>query len=307
MDQCCEFEMQAEALRTRLLALARGAAADGTEEEGEQPPEEVLFTVPAGRLVASILLSGLGIGLVVETLVLVGLAEFAPSVLAASVSGGVVPALGLVVGVWRRFNGDYRLTVAVAPDGLRVRAGLVETTAETIPRGRVQAVEIVEPILWRPLGWCRLEVDIAGRQRQKGEDRAEGKQLHSLLPVGSREDAHGLLERIVADAPSPTTRPPRRARWKSPLRYRNLAWAHTATCAVTSGGRLGRVTSWVPLAKVQSLRQVQGPLQRRLSLATVHLDTAGRNVGAAFRDCADDDASRLVEELTELSRAARRS
>src|SRR5207244_3822730 len=120
-----------------------------TEEEGEQPPEEVLFTVPAGRLVASILLSGLGIGLVVETLVLVGLAEFAPSVLAASVSGGVVPALGLVVGVWRRFNGDYRLTVAVAPDGLRVRAGLVETTAETIPRGRVQAVEIVEPILWR--------------------------------------------------------------------------------------------------------------------------------------------------------------
>ncbi|MHB1500326.1 MAG: PH domain-containing protein, partial [Candidatus Dormibacteria bacterium] len=36
-----------------------------------------------------------------------------------------------------------------------------------------------------------------------------------------------------------------------------------------------RVITWVPLAKVQSVRWTQGPLQRRLRLASVHLDIAG--------------------------------
>jgi hypothetical protein len=140
---------------------------------------------------------------------------------------------------------------------------------------------MVEPLFWRALGWCRLEVDLAGKQRSKGEGQAERRPLRTVLPVGSRALAEELLERIVPDRPPVQSPPPRRALWKSPLRYRMLAWGRSETCVATTSGRIRRVTVWAPLEKVQSLRRVQGPLQRRLRLATVHVDTAGRSVHAA--------------------------
>ena len=99
--------------------------------------------------------------------------------------------------------------------------------------------------------------------------------------------------------------PPRRARWKSPLRYRYLSWGGDRTYAVTTSGRVRRVTDWVPLAKVQSIRRVEGPVQRRLRLATVHLDTAGRNIHAALRDRDRGECARLMATLPGTCRAAR--
>ncbi len=71
-------------------------------------------------------------------------------------------------------------------------------------------------------------------------------------------------------------------------------------------GRLRKVTTWVPLEKVQSVRMVTGPVQRALSLATVHVDAAGRKVRAEFRDRPGAEAAQLVEDLAALSRSARR-
>ena len=42
--------------------------------------------------------------------------------------------------------------------------------------------------------------------------------------VGSRAVVEELLDRLVPDRPAIDSRPPRRARWKSPLRYRMLGW-----------------------------------------------------------------------------------
>jgi putative membrane protein len=94
--------------------------------------------------------------------------------------------------------------------------------------------------------------------------------------------------------------------WKSPFRYRALGWGRSETCVATTSGRLRRVTCWVPLEKVQSLRHVQGPVQRRLRLASVHLDTAGRTVHATLRDRDAGEASGALADLTDLARAARR-
>jgi putative membrane protein len=63
----------------------------------------------------------------------------------------------------------------------------------------------------------------------------------------------------------------------------------------------------VPLEKAQSFREVQGPLQRRLGLATVHVDTVGRGVRAVLRDRDTTEAERYLAELPGLARAARRS
>jgi putative membrane protein len=102
-----------------------------------------------------------------------------------------------------------------------------------------------------------------------------------------------------------TTPPPRRARVKTPLSYHFLAAGHDDTIAVAVTGRLRRVSCWVPLEKLQSVRRVQGPVQRKLGLATVHVDVAGRRVEAAFRDRDAADSARLVDELAALSRVAR--
>ena len=50
---------------------------------------------------------------------------------------------------WRRFAGAFGFTVRVSPDGLRLRHGLPEHRAQTVPPGRVQAVSLVQPLLWR--------------------------------------------------------------------------------------------------------------------------------------------------------------
>ena len=290
----------ADVLRGRLLALARGQT-EGTPE----PAARVLVSVPVGRLVASMLLSRFG--LLVEA-VLAGLivtAVVAPSVAAAALGGSIVSVVGMVSVVWRQFNSAYRLTVAEAPDGLRIRLGLVETTAETIPRGRVQAIRMVQPLLWRPFGWCRMQVDVAGRQRAEGEAQTESHPLRSILPVGTRQEAARLLDVILPDAPAALWPAPPRVRLKTPLRYHYLSWGRTDGALVTTSGRVARITDWVPLAKVQSLRWVQGPLQRWLRLATIHADTAGRSVHAAIRDRDTGEASRVLVELIDLCAAAR--
>jgi putative membrane protein len=305
-------EREAEPLRAQLLALAHGAAehhhaVTGTDEPaGKHGKEHVLTSVPTGRLIASILLSDVGFtSIAILTGLILG-AIFAPSAARAVLSGGAAPIIAAATLFWRRFNQEYHFTLAEGADGLRLRSGLVALTSETIRPGRVQAVRMVEPFLWRRFGWCRLEVDVAGRQRRKGEGDTARKQLRAILPVGSRALAAELIERILPDAPSPDRRPPRRALFKSPLAYRFLAWGRNDTCVVTSTGRIRRVTSWVPLAKAQSLRRTQGPVQRRLQLASLHLDTAGRSVHATLRDRDVGEVDEALGELVGLARSARR-
>jgi putative membrane protein len=293
---------EAETLRTRLLALSHGVA-----EDAPAAPEQTLLSVPPARLFASILLSGTGLVLELAIVALAILAIVAPGTAAAAVSIGAFGLIGLVVGFFRRFNGDYRLTVADTADGLRLRSGLVETSAQTIPRGRIQALRMVEPLAWRPLGWCRLEVDVASQKSKGRQDRNQAKAARALLPVGSRAQAALLTARVFPGLPEERLAPPARARWKSPLRFSFLSWGANDRYAITTSGRLQRVTDWVPLAKVQSVRRVEGPIQRRLRLSNIHLDTAGRKVHTVLRDRDRAEAARLLRELPDRCRQARKA
>ncbi len=296
---------EVEPLRARLLRLAT----DGEAAHHDLAPveERVLTTVPTPQLVASIFVSDVGIFVEFVFAALVVTAFLAPAAAAGLVGGGAAELIAVATIVWRRFNQEYKLTVAAAPDGLRLRSGLVALNAETIRPGRVQAVRLVEPFLWRRLGWCRLEVDLAGRQKRKGEGEATRGQLRALLPVGSRALAFELLDHLLPDAPRPERRPPRRVALKSPLRYRFLAWGRTDAAVVTMTGRIRRVTVWVPLEKAQSLRLTEGPLQRRLGLVTIHVDTAGRALHAALRDRGRAEGNEALADLVGLARAARRA
>ncbi len=292
-------EPAAISLRARLLA-----AHYGLDPATPEPAEHVMVTVPVGRLVASVLFPAACLG---SVLVAVGL------VLAVVSPGWIVAAAGtttwwIVISVtllWRRVSEQYGFTVAASPDGIRIRRGLLGTVAETIPVLRVQAVRMIEPLLWRPFGWRRLEVDVAGHPGREGPE-GTGAIRKALLPVGHRDEAWQLVQTAMGAGMPVLTRPPKRARWKAPLRYHFLAAGHDDNLAVTITGRVRKVTTWVPLAKTQSVRFVQGPVQRSLGLATVHLDAAGRHVRAEFAERGQDEAERLVDELAARSRTARR-
>lgn len=291
-------------VRAQLLALAHGLASETPEA-----PERPLLSVPSRRLVASVLLGG-PVVLLVSGLVLLGVVAAVAPDAAGPVAAALVPlALAGGTAAARRLNLELGFTVAESPDGLRLRSGLLQTRSSTIPHGRVQGVRLVEPLLWRPLGWCRLEVDVA-QQRQSAVGEEDSSALdRALLPVGSRAEAHALVASVLPGAsldPPAGSRAPRRARLKTPLSWHLLRFWHDGDYAAGRTGRLTARTVVVPLDKLQSLRRTQGPLQRRLGLATVHLDTAGRGWQAAGRDRAAHDAAALLVRLPPLASAARR-
>jgi putative membrane protein len=306
---------QAEQLRERLLAMAHapGVAAGGaragatapagaTTRAGVAAPERLLFRVRSERLAGAIILSRTGayaavviaaVGLIIGLSGQPGAGAYLLPVVAA-----------MVLSVWRQFNGEFATSVAIAPDGLRLRSGLVQTATETIRPGRVQAVRLVEPLIWRLFGWCRLEVDVAG-SRQRRENRSEGQRLRALIPVGSRADAEQMLAELMTSAPRPSLSAPAAARWKAPLTYHFLGWNGDDRYVVASRGRICRKTTWVPLEKVQSVRWVQGPAQRRLELASIRLDVAGRRVTASIQDRGAAEAQQILSRLPDQARTAR--
>ncbi len=289
-----------------LVRAALLAVAHGLDEAVPAPPEQRLAVVPNGRLIAAGCLTGaipVSLGAVVA-LVVLGSAE--RSVLVTGGSGLVALFVAMALTAWRRISTEWSFTVAEAPDGIRIRSGLLSLAAETVPRGRIQAVRMVEPLWFRPLGWCRLELHLAGGV--KGGDRQQPARVRrALLPVGPLADAQLLLDRVLPDRRAALTRPPRRAMIRAPLSYHFLQAGVGNRCAVAVSGRVRRETVWVPLAKAQSLRAAQGPVQRSLGLASVHLDVAGRHTRATLRDRAAPEAVHLLEELPAWCAIARGS
>lgn len=293
-------EDEAVRVRAQLLALSHGLNA-----ETPAPAGRAVFTVDNRRLVLSTLL-----GLPVMALIVLVVAAVV-LVIVEGTAAGIVPLLPALAAVgtllWRRLNAEFNLTASDAPDGLRVDGGLLGTRHETVPLHRVQAVRWDEPLLWRPWGWVRLEIDVA-QQRTSGGDSGDAFPDRALVPVGTAEEAARVLARVLPGAdPRSTlgTRPPSRARFLAPLSYPNLGLSVDEHYVVCSSGFVRRRRVVVPLAKVQSLRRVQGPVARFLRLATVHVDLVGRRWRAAVRLRDTEQAEALWPMLAERARLAR--
>ncbi|MGH9054848.1 MAG: PH domain-containing protein [Acidimicrobiales bacterium] len=298
----------AEEVRLQLLDLA------STATTWEAPPSAAsrgtanwapFYTVDSGRLVASILLSRPAVALYLIIAGLVSLAAVAPGAAGGAIGGSLGSIIAFARAAWARFNGEFRLSLASEPDGLHLRTGLVQTTAESIPWGRIQAIRTIQPALWRPFGWCRIEADLAGHNVSGRQNRAAKRAGRALVPVGTLAEARWMVDLVMPGAPDGLSKPPLRARWKTPLRYGRLSFAVNERYAVTTSGRLRKVTDRVPLAKIQSVRWSEGPLQRRFRLASLHFDTAGRSVYAIARDRDAGEAASLLGSLPDACRQAR--
>ncbi|MFD0482155.1 PH domain-containing protein [Kineococcus sp. GCM10028916] len=312
-------EEEAQRVRNALLAASAGVVVAEGEDAPEAPQREVV-EVPPTRLLLSTLRSGLTIWMV---LVLVGLGVgcwFAQSL--TPLFGSFAAVLGVVSTVWQRFSRGFNFTVADSPDGLRLSHGLLEQRSQTVPPGRVQALRITQPLLWRSAGWWRVEVNVAG---YSGESGSASEQSTTLLPVGTVEELGLVLAIVLPDLGTGEESPldvvragltgtgtdggftpvPRAARWLDPVSWRRRGYRVTEHAFLSRNGRLVRGLDVVPHARTQSLGVAQGPLQRRLGLASVVLHSTPGRVKPRVDHLDPATAARLLTEQSLRSRAAR--
>jgi putative membrane protein len=269
----------AQELRAHILdraALLRGEAppvGEGPEPGDEAPTpssSEVLAQVPSGRLMGGLLLRSSTAGLLLLTAVVIAGTVFTqgPAGLVVALITGGVP----IFSVLTEFLTFAGFVVTRGSRGLRVRHGLLQVNSRTIPTGRVQGVQLVAPLLWRRYGWVRVELTIAGLGGEAGD---AGRAV--LLPVGSRQTALDLIAEVLPEVDLdslPWQSVPSRVRRRAPIQWRVLAYAVTDAVIASRRGRITRRIAVAPHARVQSVRVTQGPWERSLALASVHVDLA---------------------------------
>lgn len=293
-------------LREEILRHSSAAVRAAPEPAGTPAPESIIADISTARLIQANLLDAV-FSWAIAVLWVVGIVVVAvgwgTTVLVAWLSG-IIPVTIAIAAQTRRQvldvfrDGNFRLTRTA--NGIRTSSGLTSTVNKTIDHERIQGVRLVEPYLWRRLGWARVMVDVAGGK----DDDQTGV---PLMPVADRAVALALVRDVVGeDLANPVYEPAgARARVLDPLSWRSLGVSLLDGGAVRRRGRWRMSTSYVPYARVQSVSAEQGPVQRRLGLATVHLDLpkGAERWTAAHR--AHGDAAALVVELGTRAREHR--
>lgn len=279
-------------------------------------PSESVVRIPLARVIASALLGGSMIWFVVLVgIITTGVVTGAPWVLFT-----FVPAvIGLVSYLWSRITKSLRYSIAGTPDGVRIGSGLLSTANQTIPPGRVHAIEATQWLLWRPFGWWTMRVNVAG---QSVSANGEGAQRTLVLPVGTADDVRRVLGLFVPGADDTLdgllaagltgsgvgpgyTPAPRRAAWIRPFSWRRIGLAAHDGLALMRRGWLVRSLVAVPLARMQSVAIAAGPVRRALGLASLRVHTVMGPVTAEVPalDRADADAAFEVLGAESVARA----
>ncbi|MFJ7749790.1 PH domain-containing protein [Arthrobacter sp. NPDC097144] len=303
---------------------AAAETADPGAETGPAPgvaeaPEQPILALTPGRVIAATLLSGTMMFLIAGVAAVIILTVVTGAPLSLTI---LLPLLfGAGGGMWTEFSTSFNFRASVSRDGIRIRYGLLDTRTQTVPPGRIQAVSVTQPPLWRLTGWYRISVNVAGYGI--GSNNA-GQARTKLLPAGTLSEVFDILALVL---PEPgTDRPidvftagitgrdnaagfattPRRARWIAPLAWRRNGFLLTDTALLIRSGALWRVLSVVPHERTQSMALEQGPLRRRFATSDLVLHSTPGPVRPRVRKMDDDAARRLFREQAARAREARR-
>lgn len=268
---------------------------------GDVAPQSVV-RIPTGRLIGSELIGTLIwvvffglIFLVAMGGVLIGaiLDGDAPrGALGIGLGFGIgVPMVIAIVGItWARISKSLRYSIAPTPDGVRITYGLLTTVTETLPPGRIFAVEVSQSLLWRPFGWWTIKINRMGGKSAAQQQSGNAQQFNIVLPVGKRADVERVLGLILPDAPAsdiplvwehgilgpvagdPYRTMPARAWWRRPVSWKRHGYTLTEFGLLLRRGTIWRKLAIFPLARLQGVSLSQGPIDRaqRVSGAQVH-------------------------------------
>jgi len=278
----------AEALRDDILARVHGAPTSQTEAPAEESAEETAeepALVPEIPIARSLIAAALR----TSTLFLVGFLILVV-VTRLPLSAALPILVGALPNAWNVLDSSWRYTARTDGEVLNITYGLADRRRQSIRLDRIHAVQITQPFLWRPLGWYEVRVSVAGYGAS-----ASGKASGStrILPVGTLAPARQFLP---ADA-APTYASPARAKWVSPLDYRQQTVALTGGYVIVRNGRLNRRVKAIHTSHIQELTYRRGPISQALGLATVGLDLVQGPVRMDARNLTLADATALLTQL----------
>ena len=275
----------AEALRDDILARVHGAPISQTETPAEESAAE-LAEEPALVPEIPIARSLIAAALRTSTLFLVGFL-IVVVVTRLPLSTALPILVGALPNAWNVLDSSWRYTARTDGEVLNITYGLADRRRQSIRLDRIHAVQITQPFLWRPLGWYEVRVSVAGYGAS-----ASGKASGStrILPVGTLAQAQHFLP---ADA-APTYASPARAKWVSPLDYRQQTVALNGDYVIVRNGRLNRRIKAIHTSHIQELTYRRGPISQALDLATVDLDLVQGPVRMAARNLTLADATALL-------------
>jgi putative membrane protein len=215
--------------------------------------------------------------------------------------------LGIVAGVLRTVARDYGFRLTRAGGGLRRRRGLLTLSEALIPFRRVQLSVIRSGLIARAFGWFRLEFQTLGADAAKAGNQvaAPFARLHEVRRVLAelspedlppeedyvrvskrhilRQSVRWLFWLVIPILVASLARPAALgllllvplAIGAAALQWRHHRYCLTAPHIYVRSGFLHRRLWILPYERIQALAIVQGPLQRRLKLASLAIDTAG--------------------------------
>lgn len=266
--------------------------------------DEILIRLSPGEVILGAVASLEVIGLLIAFGIPMAIAA-ALDVPALAVGTGIIPlAIALAGFLSNRLFGQFNYTLAQTSAGVRITRGLFTLKSQTVPAHRVQAIRISQPLPWRWLNRARLDVTVLGLGL--GGD-GEGPATTMLLPIGRPHQVQAALaalwpglelDRLTFNGP------PRRARWLDPFAFPWLGYALDDQVVVSRLGWLNRTQQIVPHARMQSVRLTQGPLERRVGVATVQLHTTNP-LGERIVHIDADEARGLVFRQMDRARSSR--
>lgn len=226
----------------------------------------------------------------------------------------IVFVIGMIFSVIGSVLLFFDFTLQERGDDLQRKYGLLTRRTSSLPRRRIQVIQIEQKLLRRLVGLATLRADTSGASRESSDDN-QGRDV--LLPIFRVDETNSLLPHIFPDFEAD------KAEWRkvsplavrrgtrvgaviciliaaviflgnrSPLalwplaliplihynnrqNYKHLGYSLGERYFMTRHGWLGRMTHIVPLNKIQTVELTQTPFDRRLGLATIRVDTAGQ-------------------------------
>jgi putative membrane protein len=311
---------------------------------GQMTPNDLVLAGVTHSLVLAAM--GAYVVLVTPLLAIAVADEASTSVFAALQTLGILAAGTIIVGsiaaaasMMVSLVSDWNWTLSDHIDDLHVRRGLLEVRSQSLPRRRVQQVTIVDNPVRRKLGVLSVALHTAA---MPGSHQATMVQV----PLVRRDELDQFLTALMGSTWVLPELQPRSeaARWRA-LRRRvllllvlfgapvvaspgalwvllllvPLAWpwgesahrraglAATDSRVVLASGVLHHRIDIAPRDRLQSTRASSSPLQRRVDLATIHVDLAGTTWRGPLRMSArlfDVDAGLAAELRRDLPRPA---
>lgn len=314
----------------------------------EAVASQSLVRVPVGRLFGAILLSWEAVIALLLLLIALfwGVVSAAIGAVTGSAgflaSGGislitVIPIILVMFGMmFSQFNKGFNFTLSRGRDAVRVGSGLTSTVTDSIQFGRIHAIEARQPLFWRPFGWWRVRVTLAGHSVSEA---GQSVTQNIVLPVGKIDDVVRVIETLVPGVETGIREgltgsgegyvgAGRRSAWlllfgkrRAGVRIDVPAASEAPVAPVAQGshgshgshvepaltdatlrirrGALTRSLAIMPVVRAQSVQLSRPLVHYMLGLASLQADTVLGPVRMHIRGLALADAQRVFAELAE--------